>query len=445
VPDHDRRPVVTAVLDASAGVDVAVGAVEKAQAAGADEAQVTHVFRELFEITYDNHDVTMVRTTVTDEVSITVFVDQAKGQSSLTGRSPDLIDRAVGEAVAAARSGMADPANGVAEGPSTGLTEFGHRDPDKDQMLDAVVRHQAFMAESYPTVLMRDSTYSFSNRWKSFANSAGRQHQERRGGYAGNMVFSARDGEKATSFNGTGASAPEPFGELIEMGTLRQLLDATVASFDAMPVPETFVGDVIFTPDSLDTLVGPVLQSITGYSLMRGTSPFQDSVGEAIADAALTIANRPCSPAFPLASSFDGDGVPAADLPVVTKGVLEHHLIDWFTSRKLGKPMTAGVFNVDVAPGDATFDEIVASTERGIVLGRFSGGMPNQKLDFSGVAKNSFYVEDGRIVHPVHETMIAGNFADLLKSIRAVGSQSVNYGGHAYPALAAGGVTISSK
>ena len=88
---------------------------------------------------------------------------------------------------------------------------------------------------------------------------------------------------------------------------------------------------------------------------------------------------------------------------------------------------------------------MIASTERGIVLGRFSGGMPNQKLDFSGVAKNSFYVEDGHVRYPIHETMIAGNFADLLKSIRAVGSESVNYGGHAFPALAAGGVTISSK
>ena len=229
------------------------------------------------------------------------------------------------------------------------------------------------------------------------------------------------------------------------MATVRQLLDDTIASFDPKPVPETFVGDVIFTPDSLATLMNTILQSLTGYTLMKGTSPYQESLGDVIADSRLTVTNRPRSPQFPLASTFDGDGVPSADLPIITAGVLENHLIDWYTSRKLGRPMTAGVFALDVAPGDQTFDEIVANTERGIVLGRFSGGMPNQQLDFSGVAKNSFYVENGKIQFPINETMIAGNFASLLKAIRAIGSEAVNYGGYAFPALAASGVTISTK
>jgi PmbA protein len=436
---------MTAVLDATAGIGVAGSAVDKALALGADEAQVTHVYDELFEITYDNADIGLIRTTVDDQVSITVFVGTAKGSASLTGRSPDLIEQAVREAVAAARSGVADPANGAYAGEPTEVTELGDTEPDKEAMLDCIVRHQRFMAEQYPSVLIRDSTYQFNNRWRSFANSAEVRHQERRARYAATAIFSAKDGEKATSFNYTGASSVEPFAELRDVATLVRLLDATVRSFDPKPVPETFVGDVIFTPDSLDTLIGPVLEAISGYTLMKGTSPFQDSIGHAIADSGLTVMNRPRSPEFPLSRSFDADGVPSCDLPVITGGVLENHLLDWYTSRKLDRPMTAGVSVIDVAPGDLSFEEIVAATERGVVLGRFSGGRPNQKLDFSGVAKNSFYVEDGEIRSPVHETMISGNFADLLGAIRAVGDEAVNYGSHRFPALAAGGVTISSK
>ena len=92
---------MTAVLDATAGVDVASDAVDKALALGADEVQVTHVYSDLFEITYDKTDVSMVRTTVDDQVSITVFVGTAKGQASLTGRSPDLVEQGVREAIAA--------------------------------------------------------------------------------------------------------------------------------------------------------------------------------------------------------------------------------------------------------------------------------------------------------------------------------------------------------
>jgi PmbA protein len=435
---------VTAVLDATAGVDVASDAVAKARALGADDAQVTHVYSELFEITYDKTDVGMVRTTVDDQVSITVLVGTAKGQASLTGRSPDLVEQGVREAVTAARSGLADPANAMTTGPSIDRTERGDAEPDRDAMIDAVVRHQALMQAEYPSIVMRDSTYQFRNTWRSFANSEGRRHQERRGGYAATTIFSAREGERATSFNYTSASSAAPFGELIECATLRDLLDATVRSLDPKPIPATFVGDVIFTPDSLGTLLEPVLQSLSGYTLMKGTSAFQEAVGTSIADARLTVANRPCSPDF-LTPSFDGDGVPAADLPIITRGVLEAHLIDWYTSRKLDRPMTAGVSAFDVAPGDASFDELVASTERGIILGRFSGGMPNPKLDFSGVAKNSFYVEDGQIRHAIQETMIAGNFADLLQAIRGIGSTAVNFGGHRFPAVATSGATISTK
>jgi PmbA protein len=435
---------VTTTLDATAGVDVAGDAVDKAIALGADEAQIGHVYSDLFEITYDKTDVSMVRTTVEDQVSITVFVGTAKGQASLTGRSPDLVEQGLREAIAAARAGLADPANGVSTGPSLERVERGDHEPDKEAMLDAVVRHQQFMQDAYPSIVMRDSTSQFRNTWRSFANSAGRRHQERRAGYSATSIFSARDGEKATSFNYTSASSPTPFPELIEVATLRPLLDATMRSLDPRPIPATFVGDVIFTPDSLGTLLEPVIQALSGYTLMKKTSPYQDSIGQAIADVRLTVANHPLSPDF-LASSFDGDGVPSTDLPIITDGILEHHVIDWYTSRKLGRPMTAGTSALDVAPGDKSFEEIVASTERGIVLGRFSGGTPNPKLDFSGVAKNSFYVEDGQIRHAVQETMIAGNFGDLLQAIHAVGSEAVNYGGHRFPAVATRGATISTK
>ena len=78
-------------------------------------------------------------------------------------------------------------------------------------------------------------------------------------------------------------------------------------------------------------------------------------------------------------------------------------------------------------------------TERGILLARFSGGVPNHKLDFSGVAKNSFYVEDGEVRYPLIETMVSGNFQDLLKNIRAVSSESIDFGAGEFPYLAASG------
>jgi PmbA protein len=39
-----------------------------------------------------------------------------------------------------------------------------------------------------------------------------------------------------------------------------------------------------------------------------------------------------------------------------------------------------------------------------------------------------FWVEGGRIVHPVHEITIAGNLREMLKGIVAVGADTYNMG-----------------
>ena len=56
---------------------------------------------------------------------------------------------------------------------------------------------------------------------------------------------------------------------------------------------------------------------------------------------------------------------------------------------------------------------------------RFSGGMPGVNGDFSGVAKNSFLIENGKVTTPISETMISGNLAEMLNSIIAVSADTV--------------------
>jgi PmbA protein len=91
-----------------------------------------------------------------------------------------------------------------------------------------------------------------------------------------------------------------------------------------------------------------------------------------------------------------------------------------------------------------SLDDIIAGTRRDHLV-PLSGGRPNSNLDFSGVSKNSFYVEDGEIRHALTETMVTGSLQELLKNIHAVSREQVNFGDHAYPYLAASGVTISAK
>ena len=88
---------------------------------------------------------------------------------------------------------------------------------------------------------------------------------------------------------------------------------------------------------------------------------------------------------------------------------------------------------------------MIKSVERGILLARFSGGYPSDNGDFSGVAKNSYLIENGEIKYPISESMISGNFAEMLKNIKAISKERIDYGFSILPWIQVSGITISGK
>ncbi len=126
--------------------------------------------------------------------------------------------------------------------------------------------------------------------------------------------------------------------------------------------------------------------------------------------------------------------------------MLKSHLLSLFVANKTGRPVTksGGSFLV-MAPGEQSLAQIIASTRRGLIVGGFSGGEPEINGEFSGVAKNSFYVEDGQIRGAVMETMISGNLFDLFGHITALSRERVRVGEGLLPYLAAPDIVISGK
>ena len=76
---------------------------------------------------------------------------------------------------------------------------------------------------------------------------------------------------------------------------------------------------------------------------------------------------------------------------------------------------------------------------------RFSGGDPAVGGDFSGVAKNSFLIENGKLANALSETMISGCVADMLLNIRGISSDLLQDGAASLPFIAFDGVTVSGK
>ena len=124
--------------------------------------------------------------------------------------------------------------------------------------------------------------------------------------------------------------------------------------------------------------------------------------------------------------------------------VLRTFLLSLYGANKTG--LTRAVNNGQayvVDAGKVNFDDMVKSVKKGILLQRFSGGMPSDNGDFSGVAKNSYYIEDGKIQYPLIETMVSGNIGSLLYSIKNISQERIDFGSDIYPWIQFDGVTIS--
>ena len=75
-----------------------------------------------------------------------------------------------------------------------------------------------------------------------------------------------------------------------------------------------------------------------------------------------------------------------------------------------------------MSPGDRSDVELLADLGNGLLVNRFSGNVDEVSGDFSGVAKGSFLVKNGKKIAAVQETMIAGNVYELFNRILARGS-----------------------
>jgi PmbA protein len=420
--------------------------IAKAVSAGADEAQATLTYDEGLEVDFDSRRLSMLRSTRGDNVRLTVFKETRKGSAGISSRSGEAVDAATAEALAIANAAPPDPANGIAVSPPLPAAAYGDDAADKEQLIDAARAHIEEMPREHPAIITRNAYHRFHRTRRSFANSAGVSRQETAGRYDFVTMFAARRNGYATSLNYHGVSSYAPFIQLSKAGALPQLYGYMEASFDPRPAPGKFIGDVIVTPDALGNFViGPLLRALGGYSLMAGTSPYCDRRGQLIASPSFSLLNRPAPGDSPGGAGFDGHGLPSSDLDVIRDGVLKEFLVDLYISRKLGVERTMAASRFVMPPGEKPLAQIVSETKRGILLARFSGGAVGSNLEFSGIAKNAFYVEDGKIQHPLTETMISGSLRDLIGAIRDVSRETVNFGSSEYPAIAAQGVTIAGK
>ncbi|NLP05453.1 TldD/PmbA family protein [Candidatus Fermentibacteria bacterium] len=274
-------------------------------------------------------------------------------------------------------------------------------------------------------------------------------------------------------YPGTESAIGEHFLARCRIDPDTALIDRLAGLFEkSLPEIEVKPGRmrVIFTPWTMYTLIWRLKAATAGRAFHTKTTPLLESMGKKVLSEMFTLVDDPLDPASVSgARPFDDEGVPCSRRVIFEKGVFKGIYNNLDYAARLGMEPTgngtrgggmmggsdpvaslpgADMQALQIAPGDASFEEIVAGTERGLllfgVLGAHSGNIVNG--DFSVGADPGLYIEKGRIVGRIKDGMLAGNAFEVLSRVSAVQSGPFNPSGFVrYPCVACEDVSVTGR
>ncbi len=399
------------------------------------------------ELNLENGGFKLLRTVFNNSGSLKVFSGAKMGAASGNDTTEKGLRKLVEEAKAAAESASEDPCHDLAPNQGSDVFRQGTYEPDLDRFIERIKEFLDTAAREYPKVKIMSGIGSY-DRWSWISrNTNGTEFEAYAGQYHFSVEICASDGEKTTGLDYTGFSTKTLDTPFMEMGDLRRHMEDIQKSIYPETLEGKFEGTVILTPDSAADFIFMTLGNYIGEGvIIDGTSLWLDKVGEKVADEKLTISLKPYDERIVMGERGTSNGFRSEDVTLIDKGVLKTHWLSLYGANKTGRPVvknTGG--DLVVEPGDKTLEELIASVDRGLILGGFSGGQPGTNGEFSGVAKNSFLIEGGKVKGAVTETMVNGNLGEAFMHIRGISKELLCNGGSVVPYIAVDGIVISGK
>jgi predicted Zn-dependent protease len=148
-------------------------------------------------------------------------------------------------------------------------------------------------------------------------------------------------------------------------------------------------------------------------------------LGEQLVDPKVTIYSDPFNPDLP-SSTWTGEGLPREKTMWIDKGVVKNLSYSRFWAQKKGVAPTPGPGNIIMEGGDATLEELIKSTERGILVSRlwYIRMVDPQSLLLTGLTRDgTFYIENGKIMFPVKNFRFNESPVIMLNNLEALGKQ----------------------
>ncbi|WP_367160769.1 metalloprotease TldD [Kozakia baliensis] len=251
-------------------------------------------------------------------------------------------------------------------------------------------------------------------------------------------VVVERDGRRESGSRGLGGRynlsrllTPETWKSAVDEALRRALVN-----LDAAPAPA----------GEMDVVLGPgwpgiLLHEAVGHGLegdfnRKGTSCFADMVGKRVASPGVTVIDDGTLAEARGSLSIDDEGTPTGRTVMIEDGILRGFIQDRLNARLTGVAPTGNgrresyahaplprMTNTLMLAGDATTEEMIRSTKRGLYAVDFGGGQVDiTSGKFVFATSEAYLIEDGKVTRPVKGATLIGNGADAMNKISMIGS-----------------------
>ena len=146
-------------------------------------------------------------------------------------------------------------------------------------------------------------------------------------------------------------------------------------------------------------------------------------LGEQLFNEQVTIYSDPFNVDLP-SPTWNGDGLPQEKVTWVEKGVVKNLSYSRYWAQQKNVKPVPGANRVIMEGGTASLEDLIKSTERGILVTRFwyIRSVDPQTLLLTGLTRDgTFYIENGKIMYPVKNFRFNESPIIMLNNVEALG------------------------
>jgi predicted Zn-dependent protease len=185
---------------------------------------------------------------------------------------------------------------------------------------------------------------------------------------------------------------------------------------------------VILEPQAVGSLVAFMFWQMTARAADEGRSFFTrpgggNRVGERILDERITLYTDPTNPML-FSAPFNSEGLPNRRMVWFDRGSLRNLVYDRYWGQRHDVAPTGFPAGFMMEGGDATTEQMIANTERGLLVTRFWYMRPvdQRTILYTGLTRDgTFLIENGRVTRPVQNLRWNESPINILNNIEMMG------------------------